>query len=63
MVELKSFLMKGTEKIIPEINEILSEISIELAEILNLFSFRFFSFFNFALLGSPGKIFIKLFDN
>jgi hypothetical protein len=62
-MELKSFLIKGTEKIIPEINEILSEVPVKPAEILNLFSPRFSFFLNPALLGSPGKIFTKFFGN
>jgi hypothetical protein len=38
-----------------KINEILSEISVKPAEILNPFSPRFFSFFDLALLGFSGK--------
>jgi hypothetical protein len=63
MVELESFLVKDTERIIPEISKILSETPVKPAEILNLFSFRFFSFLNFALLGSPNRIFAEFFGN
>jgi hypothetical protein len=55
MVKLKFFSVKGTEGIIPKINKILSEAPAESAKILNPFPSRFFSFFNFALLGSPNK--------
>jgi hypothetical protein len=41
----------------------LSEAFVKLAEILNLFSSRFFSFFNFALLGSPDRTFTESFSN
>jgi hypothetical protein len=63
MVKLESFLVKNTERIIPEINKILSEIPVKPAEILNLFSSRFFSFFNLTLLGFFGRIFTELFNN
>jgi hypothetical protein len=45
MMELKSFLVKGTERVISEIDKILSEVLVELAEVLNLSSSRFFFFF------------------
>jgi hypothetical protein len=63
MVKLEFFLIKGTEKIIPKINKILSEAPVKPAEILNFFSSRFFFFFNLALLDSPDKILTKLFNN
>jgi hypothetical protein len=46
-----------------KVNEILSEAPVKLAEVLNLFSPRFFSFFNFALLGFFGRIPAEPFDN
>jgi hypothetical protein len=49
--------------IIREIGKILSEIPVKPAEILNLFSSRFFFFLNFALLNSPSKTFTELFGN
>jgi hypothetical protein len=63
MVKLKSFSVKGTEKIIPKIDKILSEAPVKPAEILNLFSSRFFFFFNFALLNSFNRTPAKLFNN
>jgi hypothetical protein len=63
MVKLESFLVKGTEGIISKVNKILSEVSVKPAEILNLFSPRFFSFFDFTLLSFFGKIFAKFFNN
>jgi hypothetical protein len=59
-VKLKSFLVKGTEGIISEVGEMLSEAFIKPAEILNPFSFRFSFFFNFALLDSSGRILAEL---
>jgi hypothetical protein len=49
--------------VIKKIDKILSETLVKPAEILNLFSSRSFSFFNFALLDSPNKILIKSFSN
>jgi hypothetical protein len=49
--------------IIEKMGKILSEALIELAEILNPFSSRFFSFFNLTLLGSPDRIPVKPFGN
>jgi hypothetical protein len=63
MIELESFLVKGTERVISKISKILSEAPVKPAEILNLFSFRFFSFFDFALLGFSGRIFAEFFSN
>jgi hypothetical protein len=63
MIELESFSIKDTKRIIPEINKILSETPVKPAEILNPFSSRFFSFFNLALLDFPDKILVKLFNN
>jgi hypothetical protein len=63
MVELKFFLVKGTEGIISKINKILSETPAKPAEILNLFSSRFFFFFNPALLDSLNRTFTELFNN
>jgi hypothetical protein len=63
MVKLKFFLIKNTERIIPKMGKILSEALTEPAEILNPFSFRSFSFFNFTLLGSLNKISAELFNN
>jgi hypothetical protein len=63
MVKLEFFLIKSTEKIIPKIDKILSETLVKPAEILNLFSPRFFFFFNLTLLNSFGKILAKLFNN
>jgi hypothetical protein len=62
-MKLKFFLVKGTERVIPKINKILSEILAEPAEILNPFSPRSFFFFNFALLSFPDRIFTELFDS
>jgi hypothetical protein len=42
--------------IIKKIDKILSETPVKPAEILNPFSSRFFSYFNFALLGFSNKI-------
>jgi hypothetical protein len=55
MVELESFSVKNTEKVISEVSKILSKALAEPAEVLNPFSSRFFSFFNFTLLDSPGR--------
>jgi hypothetical protein len=63
MIKLESFLIKGTKKIIPKINKILSKTLVKLAEILNPFSSQFFFFFNLALLGFPSKIFAEFFNN
>jgi hypothetical protein len=63
MIELESFSVKGTERIIPEVNKMLSETLVKPAKVLNFFSSQFFSFLNLALLGSPGKISAKLFNN
>jgi hypothetical protein len=46
-----------------KIDEILSEAPAKPAKILNPFSSRSSSFFNLALLNSPGKIFAKFFNN
>jgi hypothetical protein len=62
-VKLESFLIKGTEKVISKINKILSEVLVKSAEILNLFSSRFFSFFNLALLGFFDRIPAEFFGN
>ena len=62
-MELESFLVKGTEGVIPEVGKMLSEVPAEPAEILNLFSPRFFSFFNPALLDSFGKTPAELFGS
>jgi hypothetical protein len=63
MVKLESFLIKGTERVISKISKILSETPVKPAEILNLFSSRFSSFLNFALLGSPNKTLAKFFNS
>jgi hypothetical protein len=63
MVELESFPVEGTEGVIPEVSEILLEVPVKFAEILNLFSSRFFSFFDFALLGFPDRTFAESFNN
>jgi hypothetical protein len=63
MVELESFLMKDTEKVILKIDKILSEIPAELAKILNPFSFRFFSFLNLALLDFFNRILAKFLNS
>jgi hypothetical protein len=63
MVKLESFSVKGIERIIPEIGEILSEVSVKPAEILNPSSSRFFFFFDFTLLNFPGRILIKFFNS
>jgi hypothetical protein len=63
MVKLESFLVKGTEGVISEINKILSKALVKPAKVLNPFSSRFSFFFNFALLGSPDRIPIKLFNS
>jgi hypothetical protein len=46
-----------------EMDEILSGIPVKPAEILNLFSPRFFSFLNLALLDSPDRISVKSLSN
>jgi hypothetical protein len=46
-----------------EVDELLLEAFAKPAEVLNPFSSRFFSFFNPALLGFPGKILAKFFNN
>jgi hypothetical protein len=63
MVKLKSFSIKGTEEVIPKINEISSEAPAEPAEILNPFSPRSSSFLNSALLNSPDRILVELLSN
>jgi hypothetical protein len=63
MVKLESFLIKNTEKIIPEIDKILSKAPVKPAEILNPSSPQSFSFFNPALLDSSGKTPAKLLNN
>jgi hypothetical protein len=62
-VKLESFLVEGTEGVISKVDKMLSEALVEPAEILNLFSFRFFSFFNFALLGFSDRIPAELLSN
>jgi hypothetical protein len=63
MVELESFSVKGTEIIIPEMGEMLSEAPVKPAEILNPFSFRSFSFLNFTLLGFSDKTLAESFNS
>jgi hypothetical protein len=62
-MELESFLVKNTERIISKIDKILSKALVEPAEILNFFSSRFSFFFNLTLLDFPGKILTELFNN
>jgi hypothetical protein len=63
MVKLKFFSVKDTEKVIPKIDKISSEIPAKPAEILNPFSSRFFSFLNFTLLDSFNRTFAEFFNN
>jgi hypothetical protein len=63
IVKLKSFSVKGTERIIPEMGKILSKTLVKPAKILNLFSSRSSFFFNPALLGSPDKTPTEFFNN
>jgi hypothetical protein len=46
-----------------EVDKILSKASVKLAEVLNLFSFRFSFFFNFALLGFSDRILTEPFSS
>jgi hypothetical protein len=63
MVKLKSFSIKGTEKVIPKISKILSKIPVKPAKILNPFSSRSFSFLNLTLLDFFNKTPTKFLSN
>jgi hypothetical protein len=55
--------VKNTERVISKVSEILSEVPVKPAEILNLFSSRFFFFFDSALLDFFSKIPAELLSN